>query len=145
MKIKKVTIKDIDEIYKIGKQEFAGEYWFTKKFLKGTFKRKLIALGAFKHKKLIGVILVELPDKPKVWIYYFVIDKKNQRKGIGRNLLKEVEKNLPKGYFLIFVDFENKDRNAKKFYKKNKFKKVAKIHDWFGDNTKGLIYCKRID
>lgn len=145
MIIKKVGNSYLSKIYALGKKEFSGEYWFTKKFLKTTIERKGLALGAFKKNELIGVIFVEFPDMPKAWIYFFIVDKSYRRNGVGSKLLKEIEKRLPKGYFLMFTDFEDKDTSAKRFYIKNGFKKSAKIKDWFGENTYGLIYCKKIN
>ena len=143
MRIKKLVIQNIEQMYNLGLQEFRGQKWYYKKFIKDTFRRSGLYLGAFDKNKLIGVLMLAIYDKPKSWIYFFVVDKKFQRKGIGTKLLKHTERKLPRGYFLIFVDIGKEDIVAKKFYVKNGFKRVVQIKDWFGKEHDGLIYCKR--
>ena len=75
---------------------------------------------------------------------FFVVDKIIQRRGIGTKLLDYCERKLPKGYFMIFVDFGKGDMIARKFYIKNGFKKVAQIKDWFGRKLDGFLYCKEL-
>ena len=144
MIIKKISSKEINSIYQLGLQEFSGEYWLTPKFVKETVKERGIYLGAFNKNKLIGTVFVNVYDKPKAWIYFFVIDKENRRLGVGTKLLSTVEKKLPKGYFLLFVDIEESDKSALNFYKKNDFKRVASVKDWFGIGTTGAFYAKRL-
>ena len=142
MIIKKFEKKDIYELYKIGLREFKGEEWFTKKFLLDCFKRDCLGFVALEKKKLIGGILIDLLDKPKAWVFFFVIKKDMRNKGLGSNLLKESIKNLPRGYYSLFTDFEKTDVSARKFYKKQGFREVAKIKSWFGLRHYGLIYEK---
>lgn len=108
-------------------------------------KRKGLYYGAFDKNKLVGTIFVDNSlDKPKAWIFFFVVLKEYRKQGIGNKLLKTVEKSLPKDYYKLFVDFEKSDKLAIKFYKKNGFRKAGKIKDWFGVGTYGLIYSKTI-
>ncbi|MCS7134403.1 MAG: GNAT family N-acetyltransferase [Candidatus Pacearchaeota archaeon] len=141
--IKKIKERDAEKVYSLGVQAFEGELWLTRKFIKGAIKNG-ICFGAFLDKKLLGAIIVKVLDKPKAWIYFFVVDKKYRRKKIGTILLKKAEKKLPKGYYLLCVDLENKDVSGKKFYIKNGFKESAKIKDWFGINKTGIIFTKKI-
>ena len=101
--------------------------------------------GAFEKRKLIGSISVDIYDRPKAWIFFFDVLKNYRNKGIGSQLLKKVEKELPKDYYKIYVDFEKKDKLAIKFYKKHGFKEAGKIKDWFGKGTQGIIYSKTIN
>ncbi len=146
MIIRKLTSKDIRALYKLGLQQFKGEFWYTKKFLMDTMKIPGLFYGAFEGKKLIGGIQVRLYDMPKCWIYFFTVDKKYRQKSIGTKLLQAVEKRMPTGYFLVVVDFGNTDITAKKFYVKNGFKKAATIKNWFGRNPSdfGWIYTKKL-
>lgn len=144
MIIRKIKKEDINSAYKLGLQQFKGERWLTKGFLADTIKTRGLYYGAFENKKLLGVVLVRLYDRPKSWIYFFVVDKRFRRRGIGSKLLRKVETTLPKDYFLILVDFEKRDIDKNKFYEKQGFKKQAKINDWFGENHPGLIYSREI-
>jgi len=144
MLIKKIKGKDIDSLYKIGLEEFKGEFWFTKRFLKETIGNPGYHYGAFEKDKLIGGILVKRFDRPKLWIFFLAIDKNYRRKGIGTKLLKLIESKCSENYPLIFVDLCDKMVKAKNFYTKNGFKEQAKISNWFGVNKEGLIYSKLI-
>lgn len=142
MIIKELTKKEISKIYLIGKKEFYGEDWFSKKFLYDSLRRKCVSFIALEKNKIVGTIMVDVLDKPKAWIFYFIVDKKYRERGIGTRLIKEIEKNLPKGYNVILTDFEKRDHSARKFYKRQGFKEVAKIKSWFGLKHYGLIYEK---
>jgi len=144
MIIRKLGLADADLLYELGAQQFKGEFWYNKRFLKETLKTFGRHYGAFEGKNLIGSILTRMYDKPKSWIYFFVVDKQFRRAGIGSRLLSAVEKSLPKGYFMIYVDFEDSDIEAKKFYNKRGFKKQAKINHWFGRDMPGLLYSKKL-
>jgi len=144
MIIKRINAKYLKSLYKLGKEQFQGEFWFTKQFLKDAIKRKGLCYGAFDRKKLVGAIFVDINDKPKTWIYFFDVKKEYRHHGIGHKLIEKVEKKLSKGYYMMFVDFEEKDILAKKFYVHHGFRRVAKIRNWFGKNTFGVIYAREI-
>ena len=143
-KIKTISARYIKSLYNLGKQQFKGEFWFTKKFLKDAIKRKGIYFGAFENKNLIGAIFIDINDRPKAWLFFFDVKKEYRDKGIGNALLNAVEKKLPKDYYEIFTDCEKADKLAITFYKKHHFKRVGKIKDWYGKGTWGLIYSKTI-
>jgi GNAT superfamily N-acetyltransferase len=144
IKIKKINIEFIGEIYNLCKIDFGKDFWFTKKFIQETLKTPGYYYGGFDRKKLIGIILVRKFDRPKFWIFLFLVAKNYRKKGIGTRLLKVIERKCTKDYPLIFVDFSQTDKNAQQFYLKNGFEKKAKINDWFGVGEAGLVYAKRI-
>jgi ribosomal protein S18 acetylase RimI-like enzyme len=145
MKIKRINLRYLKSLYKIGSQQFKGEFWFTKGFLREAMKRHGLFYGAFDKNKLIGSIFVDDGiDRPKAWIFFFDVVKEYRKRGIGNKLLKAVEKKLPKNYNKLYVDFEKTDKLAVKFYKDHGFKKAGRIKDWFGKGTYGLIYVKEI-
>jgi len=144
MLIKKISDEDIGNLYKIGLQEFKGESWFSKKFLRETIKTPGYYYGAFEKGRLVGGILARRFDRPKLWIFFFAINKKYRGRGIGGKLLGMIEKKCSRAYPLIFVDICEASSEAKKFYKKHGFKQQAKIKDWFGINQEGIIYSKQV-
>jgi len=145
MKIKRINGRYLKSLYKLGRQEFKGEFWFTKKFLRDAMKRKSINFGAFEKDKLIGAIFVDIFDRPKAWVFFFDVEKSHRRKGVGNKLLEAVEKAIPDDYYKLYVDFEKQDKLAIKFYKHHRFVKAGKIKDWFGLGKPGLIYSKTIN
>jgi len=144
MRIKKLNGRYLKSIYDLADEQFHGEYWFTKKFLKDAIKRKGLCFGAFDRNKLVGAIFVDINDRPKAWIFFFDVKEDYRHEGVGQKLIKAVEEKLPKGYYMMFVDFEDSDNLAKRFYTKHGFKKVARIKNWFGKDTFGLIYAREL-
>ena len=144
MKYKRLNGRYLRSLYKLGEQQFKGEYWFTKGFLRDTVRRRGIYLGAFEHKKLIGAIYIDLLDRPKAWIFFFDVEKAHRHKGVGSLLLERAERALPKGFDRLYVDFEKADKEAVRFYRNHGFKLAGRIEDWFGAGKKGLIYMKKI-
>jgi ribosomal protein S18 acetylase RimI-like enzyme len=143
MRIRKLLGKDLGAMHKLGLQEFKGQFWFTRKFLAQTMSTPGLFYGAFDGKKMIGTIMVKVYDKPKAWVYYFVVDKNYRRKGVGSALLAAAVRALPKGNYLLIVDIGEKDALAKSFYGKQGFKRAAKIKEWFGPREAGLLYCRK--
>jgi len=144
MRIRKLGKRDLESVYRLGLREFGGQFWFTRKFLSQTLKTFSIFYGAFEGNKLIGTIIVKVYDRPKAWIYYFLVDEEYRRKGVGGALLKAAEKAIPKGNYLLIVDIGEDDAAAKKFYRKSGFRKVAKVKEWFGPHEAGLLYSKKL-
>ena len=142
MRIRNFGIGDLNYVYILGQKEFNGELWFTKKFLKETAKTPGYCLVAVENRKIIGAIFVRKFDMPKLWIFFFVVDKNYRRQGIGSRLLKAVERKCSNDYPLMFVDIENRNIEAKKFYLKNGFTEQACIKDWFGIDKEGIILSK---
>src|SRR3972149_1909033 len=138
MKIKRIDGRYLKSLYKLGKEQFEGEFWFTKNFLRKAIEREGLYFGAFDKNKLIGAIFVDILDRPKAWLFFFDVKKSYRKHGIGNKLISSVEKKLPKEFDKLFVDFEKIDKSAVKFYKEHGFKRQAKIKDWFGKGTYGL-------
>ena len=142
--IKKINGKQTKQVYDLGKRAFPKETWLTREFVSETIHGSGVNLGAYENNKMVGTILVKNEDPPKSWIYYFVVDRVYRRQGIGTLLLKKAEKILGKKNWLMFVDLGDQDELAKRFYKRNKFSKVARIKNWFGRGIAGLIYSKEL-
>lgn len=144
IEIRKLKEDDLDDLYRLGLEQFKGEFWFTKKFIKNTMRPPGVDFVACDKGKLVGVILAENLDKPKNWIFYFIVDKKYRRKGIGKMLLDAVQEKCSRDFPLLFVDVGVNDIEANNFYQKNGFLKQAQINDWFGIGEPGIIYSKKL-
>ena len=144
MKIKRLAPKDVEALYALGLQQFKGEYWYTKKFVRDSVLKPGYNYGLFEGNKLLGGILIQQEDRPKLWIYFFIVEKSRRREGIGTALLKTVEKLRIPGFNYLFVDFEPTDILAKSFYVKNGFKLSATIKHWFGRGSHALLFFKQI-
>ena len=147
MLLKKLNQNNLGSLYKLGLQEFKGQLWYTKSFLKDSLNSNGYNFGAYENKKLIGYILVRKMDRPKMWILVFIVDKDYRRQSIGVKLLKKVESFKSKDYYVLMVDagIGITDVLANNFYKKSGFERSNEIKHWFGTNNSGYIYLKNLD
>lgn len=141
IKIVKTRNEHLKGLLDVGKTNW--EYsWLNLEYLKNTFSKRGVHLTAFIDGKIVGSIMVVEEDYPKFWLYYFVVDKKHQRKGVGKALLREAESRLSKGT-MIFVDTSKLEKIGLRFYRKSGFKLMGKVKKWFVGND-GIILAKKI-
>ncbi|MFH1290848.1 MAG: GNAT family N-acetyltransferase [Nanoarchaeota archaeon] len=103
-------------LYGLGKQQFGGEFWFTKKFLRDAIKRGGIYFGAFDKDRLVGAIFVDMDDRPKAWVF-FDVEKFHRQKGVGSLLLEAAEKNCLKIIISCLLISRKKINRRKDFTK----------------------------
>jgi ribosomal protein S18 acetylase RimI-like enzyme len=142
--IKKITKKNVNEVYNLANYEFGYEFWFTKEFVAKAISVEGYHYGAYEDGKLVGFILTEKFDRPKIWILLLVVDEKYRRNHIGSNLLSKVESNMDQNYFTIYVDVGKNDKEANKFYKARGFQKSGYIKGWFGPTVDARIMRKDV-
>lgn len=122
MKIRRLTIRDYEEIIKL---------WSRAKLPykpKGRDSKEAIAvqmktnpdffLGAYEGNTLVGVVIISC-DLRKGWINRLAVDPRYQRKGIAKALVDEAEKVLRKKGIAIFCALvEDNNTASKEFFKK---------------------------
>lgn len=143
IKIVKTTISHVNDIVRIGKKHWFYEDWVTKKYIENTLNNRGFHFTALADGKIIGSIMVVELDIPKFWIFYFVIDRDYRRMGIGSALLKKVTGRMKKDEFL-FVDLTYGDKTGMQFYKKNGFKIMGRVKNWFEKGKDGILLAKKL-
>ncbi len=143
IKIVKTRPSHIYKILRIGKEQWYYEDWITKKYLNNTIKNRGFHFTALVDNKVVGSIMVVELDIPKFWIFYFAVRKKYQRHGIGTALLNKATREMKKNEFL-FVDLTYGDATGMKFYRKNKFKLMGRVKNWFEKGQDGILMAKKM-
>jgi len=118
--IRKVTLKDIPEIIRVGREEWDDfDYWFDEDYVKYLLKRHSdFAILYEENGKISGIVMGRGYSKGLVYLELTVVSKKHRNKRIGTELLKKIEEICKrKGFKFITTDTE-----AVKFYLKNKYK-----------------------
>jgi ribosomal protein S18 acetylase RimI-like enzyme len=122
-----------------------------KKSILDRFKKKQeIFFGYKENKEIKGYATLKpfFPGYKHCELYWMAVKKKDQQKGIGRELLKFTESFArKKGFRKIFL-YTGKDmKKTRKFYEKNKYKKINEFKGYYGyktGNTTGILYGKEL-
>ena len=148
MRIKEVTLKDLNQIHKIEKEVF-GEDSFSKKLIKRLIQKNLffIKLELKDIKKpLIGFAICLKDRQDQVNIINFVIKPKFQNKGYGGYLLEETLNKVKKMDEITQVVLNVKIYNQKAIhlYEKFKFKIINKIDDYYKSGDAGFLMERKL-
>lgn len=140
MKIKDVSLKDLDLIFKL-EQEIFKENAFTKTLIKQLIKENEIFLKLEKRgivKELIGYVIVVKKCKDTANIINFLINIKYQNKGYGSFLLQETIEKVKNHEEIKKIILNVKINSiAIKLYKKFNFQIVQKLVNYYhlGENA----------
>jgi len=133
MKIKEVTLNDLNEVISSEKKLFKEELRIDQKDLEKYINQEKTIFYKIEddEHQLIGYIIAE-PDEEGIKLHRIAINKDHQHQGFGSLLLIHVEAlDLP-----IITYVEESNHIAKNFFETNKFNKID------ADN-KGLKYGKQ--
>jgi ribosomal protein S18 acetylase RimI-like enzyme len=122
MEIRKLTIKDYEEIIKLwskAKLPYKPHGRDSKEAIAAEMKANPnFFLGAFEDNQLIGVVILSR-DARKGWINRLAVDPNHQRRGVANALIAESEKVLRKYGFRIFCALiEDYNTASKTLFKK---------------------------
>ncbi|MHA1490143.1 MAG: GNAT family N-acetyltransferase [Promethearchaeota archaeon] len=140
MRIKDISLKDLDLIFKL-EQEIFKENAFTRNLIKKLIKENEIFLKLEKRgivKELIGYVIVVKKDKETANIINFLINPKYQNKGYGSFLLQETIKKVKNHEEIKKIILNVKINSiAIKLYKKFKFQIIQKLINYYplGENA----------
>jgi diamine N-acetyltransferase len=170
IEIKEVTLKDIDQLQKIGKQTFADTFGsqnspaFMEEYLKKSFSRKKVSeeisdknseiYFAEIDKKIVGYLKVnfdqsqtELKAKDALEIERIYVIKEYIGKKIGQALYdKAINIARKKNLQYVWLGVWEENPRAIRFYEKNGFKKFDKhIFDLGGDKQTDILMKKGLN
>jgi len=128
MKIRKAKKEDLEDISKIFKIESAkkpyAQEWTKKTSLEKITKsfREDIVHIAVVNEEIVGFIISRVSKDKQVYIDEFWIKKHYQKKGVGKALIKLIEKECKKKGAKSIRLIANQKSGAIQFYKKLKYK-----------------------
>ena len=121
MKIKEVTLNDLNEVISLEKKLFKKETIFNKKEFKNFINDKKTIFYKIEddEQQLVGYVIAEQKEQ-NIKLHRIAINKDQQRQGFGSLLLAHVEAlDLP---ITAYVDSSN--LTAINFFEVNKFSKI---------------------
>ncbi len=155
--IRALIKSDIPKVVIIVKQTIPGNAWkdakvdVTRNFsksLKEHYRRQKYWVYMIEGKIVgfIGIFALNYYPRHVSWLDWFSVDKSYQRRGIGSALLNHAIEYLKKvGVKLLIAEtYQPNGESAKRFYKKNGFKKAGFIKKYWDKTHDWVLMIKRI-
>jgi GNAT superfamily N-acetyltransferase len=139
LKIRRATIRDINQIINIQKQDgFAHAYYLTPKRLRGLFKRGEMFFIAFLDDKPAGFAGLDIEIRAK--LHFFSVAKKYTGIGIGSFLLERVINETKKHKKDMIYIYTEANSPLEQFLIKKGFLKVGYFLNRFGRGKNANIF-----
>ncbi len=145
IKIRKVQIFDLGEIYEIEKENF--KVCWTKEFIQFNIQlfdhiRKFYVATDAETNKIVGYIICWLSDKT-AHIYNLAVKKEYQNCGIGSRLLEYLLEDLKKeGIKTVVLEVRKSNQKAIYLYKKFNFVEIDVLVKFYPDGEDALYMIK---
>jgi len=135
MKIKTVSLKDLDEIFRLESNTFKKDAFFKNSILNliinNTFFFKLV--NDVNSNMIVGFIIVIQDQEYRVNLINLLISKQCQNKGYGSHLLKYTLNKIKEmnNIEVIVLNVNSKNKVAISLYQKFGFRIVQKIENYY--------------
>lgn len=144
MRIRQARMSDVDSIYKLGRNEFKDEGWFTKKSLGWDLKSNTgICWVLEDRKEIIGARMFSEAGGGTAWGWLILIRSNLRNNRLGMFLFDECCKRLKgKGFNRIVTDVSKRNVSSIKWHKKAGYERLGTVKDWFYKGHDAIIFCK---
>ncbi|RLE47697.1 MAG: ribosomal-protein-alanine N-acetyltransferase [Candidatus Methanomethylicota archaeon] len=133
VKLRNVSLKDLDEIYEIEKASF-NDLFYPKSVLKNLIilYGKLFIIAEVKG-KIIGYVIARKKNRSTAHLVSIAVTPSYRGMGIGKKLLNEIINKLAKnGATQITLEVEVNNKPAIHLYKDRGFEVVSEIKNYYG-------------
>lgn len=141
--IEKVSLRDLNEIYRLEKKTFKSDS-FSRNLLQSLIQANSLffkLVSSKDSKKLIGYVILIKDDEYRFNLINFLIKKKYQNKGYGSLLLKKtlsIVKKFPK-INKVILNVRITNLRAINLYNKFGFEIIGKIANYYRDNESAYL------
>ena len=148
MRIITVSIKDLDEIFRLESNTFRKDAFFQNSILNliinNTFFFKLI--NDDNSNEIVGFIIIIQDREDRVNLINLVISKQYQNKGYGSNLLKYTLNKIKEmnNIEVIVLNVNSKNKVAIGLYQKFGFRIVQKIENYYRQKKSAYLMILNI-
>lgn len=115
IKYKEFGSERIEEVYEIYEENQWESYLGNKDKLTVAFKQSLFIFGAFENDKLVGFVRCIGDGEYILYVQDLIVKSSHHRKGIGRELMKQVFQKFSDVYQLVLIT-DRDDEIANTFY-----------------------------
>lgn len=131
-----MTEEDLDEVYRINRENFTTDAWsryaFEREFDNKYSRRFVLELNG----KVVGYIIYWVVQD-EATIMTFAVDREYQNRGLGEYLLKETIKRVSANRILL--DVRKTNIKAIKLYRKLGFRLVSERKAYYSDGENALF------
>ena len=148
MRINTVSIKDLDEIFRLESNTFKKDAFFKNSILNliinNTFFFKLI--NDDNSNEIVGFIIVIQDQEYRVNLINLLISKQYQNKGYGSHLLKYTLNKIKEmnNIEVIVLNVNSKNKVAIRLYQKFGFRIVQKIENYYRQKKSAYLMILKI-
>jgi len=148
MRINAVSLKDLDEIFRLESNTFKKDAFFKNSILNliinNTFFFKLI--NDDNSNEIVGFIIVIQDQEYRVNLINFLISKQYQNKGYGTHLLKYTLNKIKEmnNIEVIVLNVNSKNKVAIWLYQKFGFQIVQKIENYYRQKKSAYLMILKI-
>ncbi|MFW9978871.1 MAG: GNAT family N-acetyltransferase [Candidatus Thorarchaeota archaeon] len=94
---------------------------------------------------IVGIAVMGIEEEGRLWIETLVTDPRYRRKGIATELCNSmVEYGRRHGFRVIFVDLDDDNIPAYRFYKQFGFENAGRISRYYYDSSTAIILAKNL-
>ncbi len=139
LKIRALEKRDLEEVYLINKEIFKSNAWSLKNFEDFLNEKQTVGLLLVLNNEITGFLLSKkVLDEAE--IYKIGIKTRFQRKGFGTFLFKEFFKWCKnQGIRRVFLEVQEDNKGAIKFYKNLGFEEIGKRKDYYGRGKNAIL------
>ena len=148
MRIKTVSLKDLDEIFRLESNTFKKDAFFKNSILNliinNTFFFKLI--NDDNSNEIVGFIIVIQDQEYSVNLINLLISKQYQNKGYGSHLLKYTLNKIKEmnNIEVIVLNVNSKNKVAIRLYQKFGFRIVQQIENYYRQKKSAYLMILKI-
>ena len=148
--IEQITQVDFESDHPVDVQRNLQRSAMKKYILKRFGKGHEIFFGLKINKEIVGYITLIpfFPGHKHCEVYWLAVKKKNQKQGVGKKLMRFIEKYAKKNGFRKVCLYTGKNmKNARSFYEKIGYKFVNEFPGYYGfssGNTTAVLYAKSL-
>ena len=136
IEIREMKKEDIEEVYRINKENFTTDAWSRYAFEREFENRNSRKFVLVKDGRIVGYIIYWV-IKDEATIMTFAIDKEFWGRGYGEYLLRDTIKKL--GVKKVSLDVRKSNLRAIRLYKRLGFKVVREREGYYSDGENALL------
>ena len=146
--IRRTTVKDLELLHKIEIECFTLDAFTVKQIASLLEDPYTVSLAACENEEVLGFIIGMIHDSGETrigHIYTLDVVPKHRRKGIGLQLLTELERIFVENSVEdCYLEVRASNLGALQLYRKHGYRKVELLKNYYSEGTHGIRFRKKL-